>query len=249
MLELGMVLTECGDLPQANMAYDVALRQNPRFLRAALAKHLTLPMIYADVADVARARQEYVNGLETLERELDDRIAGSDWRQVVNGLAWSNFFLAYQGENDKQLQSRYAALTARALDSVDRAWRVPMPVEPAGGTDSRRFCVGAAAKCTVGRYFARWVTDLDRSISEVCVYSLSAGVDEVTTAIAARADRIHAFGGVTPCLDDCAADSFRARSDVLVFRVGNGSGDLCARLDEACAASVCRVGPPRDDRP
>jgi CRISPR-associated protein Csy1 len=218
MLDLGMVLTECGDLPQAKKAYDVALRQNPRFLRAALAKHLTLPMIYADAADVARARQEYVNGLETLERELDDRIAGSDWREVVNGLAWSNFFLAYQGENDKLLQSRYAALTARALDSVDRAWRAPMPVEPA---ERRKIRVGFVSallrECTVGRYFARWVTDLDRKHFEVCVYSLSAGVDEVTTAIAARADRIHAFGG-GDALPSTIAPLIRSeRLDVLVF--------------------------------
>ena len=55
MLDLAMVLSERGDPLQAKKAYGVALRQNPRFLRAALGMNLTLPMIYADAADVARA--------------------------------------------------------------------------------------------------------------------------------------------------------------------------------------------------
>ena len=104
-------------------------------------------MIYADAADVMRARDGYAAGLETLEQELDGRIDGSDWREVADGLIWSNFFLAYQGENDTALQARYAALAARALDSVDRAWREPMPGAPGRGPQNpRRIRVGAFAQ-------------------------------------------------------------------------------------------------------
>jgi predicted O-linked N-acetylglucosamine transferase (SPINDLY family) len=218
MLDLAMVLSERGDPLQAKKAYGVALRQNPRFLRAALGLNLTLPMIYADAADVARARAGYVHGLETLERELDDRIAGSDWRQVADGLIWSNFFLAYQGEDDRQLQSRYAALAARALDSVDRVWREPISAGPPAGRRIRIGFVSALLReCTVGRYFARWLTDLDREHFEVCFYSLSAGVDAVSTAIAARADRVHAFGG-GDALPSTIAPLIRSeRLDVLVY--------------------------------
>src|SRR5450755_965352 len=170
MLDLGMVLAERGDPLQAKKAYGVALRQKPKFLRAALAMNLTLPVIYADATDVARARADYVDGLETLERELESRIAGSEWRQVADGLIWSNFFLAYQGEDDKPLQARYAALAARALDSVDRAWREPMPIRSTEGRKTRIGFVSALLReCTVGRYFARWLTDLDREHFEVCL--------------------------------------------------------------------------------
>jgi predicted O-linked N-acetylglucosamine transferase (SPINDLY family) len=218
MLDLGMVLTERGDPVQAKKAFGVALRQKPRYLRAALAMNLTLPMIYADAADVARARTEYVDGLETLERDLDDRIAGLDWCGVADGLIWSNFYLAYQGENDRQLQSRYAALAARALDSVDPVWRTPMSAAaPAGRKIRIGFVSALLRECTVGRYFARWLTDLDREHFEVCVYSLSAGVDAVTTAIAARADRIHSFGGGEALPSTIAPVIRSERLDVLVY--------------------------------
>ena len=196
MLDLGLVFSERGDPQQARKAYGVALRQNPRYLRAALGMNLTLPMIYADAADVVRARAGFVHGLETLERELDALTAGSGWREVADGLIWSNFLLAYQGENDRALQARYAALVARALDRVDPALRAPLPFEPVTGRKIRIGFVSALLhECTVGRYFTRWVTDLDRERFEVCVYSLSPGVDAVTTAVAARADRLRPLVG------------------------------------------------------
>jgi len=218
MLDLGMVLSERGDPLQAKKAYGVALAQKPHYLRAALAINLTLPMIYSDAADVSRAREGYVSGLETLERELDDRIAGSEWRQVADGLTWSNFFLAYQGEDDKPLQARYASLAARALDSVDRAWREPMPIRSTAGRKTRIGFVSALLReCTVGRYFARWLTDLDREHFEVCFYALSGSVDEVTKTIGARADRVHTFGG-GEALPSTIAPLIRSESlDVLVY--------------------------------
>ena len=48
---------------------------------------------------------------------------------------------------------------------------------------------------TCGRYFRSWITDLDRDRFEVFVYHLFPGLDEVASAIAARADRFRVFGG------------------------------------------------------
>ena len=218
MFDLGMVFAERGDQAKAKKACAVALHQNPRYLRAALAMNLTLPVIYTDAEHVARARSEYVSGLDTLERELDRRIAGSRWREVADGLIWSNFFLAYQGENDRDLQARYAALAASALDRVDPVWRAPLPVSPAAGRRIRIGFVSALLReCTVGRYFARWLTDLDRERFEVCFYPLSGGIDEVTQAITARADRVRPFVG-GDALPSTIAPVIRAeRLDVLVY--------------------------------
>ncbi|HXX86221.1 MAG TPA: tetratricopeptide repeat protein [Casimicrobiaceae bacterium] len=196
MLDLGLVLTERGDPEQARKAFNHALRMNPRSLRAALAINLTLPMIYADTGHLARARAEYVQGLEMLERELDGRIAGLGSAQVADAFIWSNFFLAYQGENDRELQARYAALVARALDRTDPSWRAPLPTERVVG---RRIRIGFISSLlrqgTVGQYFARWVTDLDRDRFEVGFYPLGNNLDAVTEAIRRRADRVRAFVG------------------------------------------------------
>jgi CRISPR-associated protein Csy1 len=196
MLSLGNVLSERGDLAQARKAFGVALRQNSRNLRAALAMNLTLPMVYTDAAHVARARVEYAQGLDALERSLDSLVAGLRRNQVVDGVIWSNFLLAYQGEDDTELQRRYAALVGRALDHVDPGLRAPMA---AAAVTRRRIRIGFVSsflyKCTVGQYFARWLTDLDRERYEVCFYPLRADLDSVTSAIAARADRLRPLVG------------------------------------------------------
>jgi protein O-GlcNAc transferase len=196
MLDLGMVLAERDDSEQARKAFGHSLRQDPHQLRAALAMHLTLPVIYTDALHVARARVEYARGLETLERELSSRMAGMGASQVADELIWSNFYLAYQGEQDRDLQARYAALAARALDGADVQWRAPMPAEVVVGRKIRIGFVSALLReHTVGRYFMRWITDLDRERFEVWFYALTASVDAVTEAITARADHVRTFVG------------------------------------------------------
>src|SRR5207249_8981715 len=62
-----------------------------------------------------------------------------------------------------------------------------------------------------------WVTDLDRDRFEVCVYSLSPGVDSVTTAIAARADRMRPFVGGDALPSTIAPILRSEKLDVLVY--------------------------------
>jgi CRISPR-associated protein Csy1 len=218
MLDLGMVFAERDDSAQARKAFGHALRQDPHQLRAALAKHLTLPVIYTDVDHVARARAEYLQGLEMLERDLACVIAGSSGVKVADGLIWSNFYLAYQGENDRELQSRYAALAARALDSSDGRWRAPMPARPVAGRKIRiGFLSALLREHTVGRYFMRWITDLDRTRFEVWFYSLAAGMDAVTASIASRADRVRAFAGGEATPSTIAPIIRSDQLDILVY--------------------------------
>jgi CRISPR-associated protein Csy1 len=218
MLDLGLVLTERGDPEQARRAFQHAMRQNPRSLRAALAHELTLPMLYADAVDVARSRESYARGLETLHQTLDERLRGAAREEIVDGLIWSNFFLAYQGGEDRALQERYAALCARALDRADASLRAPIRADPVRG---RRIRVGFVSAMlregTVGQYFARWLTDLDRSAFEVCFYPLGGNVDAVTQAIHARADRVRPFmgGDATPSI--IVPVLRREQLDVLVY--------------------------------
>jgi protein O-GlcNAc transferase len=218
LLNLGGVLVERGDPVQAVKAYGHALRLNPRCLRAALGMNLTLPMIYKDVADVTHARAGYLHGLETLEREFEGIVSGLNWGQIADGLVWSNFFLAYQGDNDRLLQERYAALCARALDRGDPAWRKPIAAGPVVGRKIRIGFVSAMLRHgTVGQYFARWLTDLGRDDFEVCFYPLGGSVDEVAEAIGARADRVRPFlgGDTTPSI---VARGIRAEQlDILVY--------------------------------
>jgi len=218
MLDLGLVLTERGDSVQAKKAFMHALERNPRSLRAAFASRLELPMVYADAADVARHRSGFADGLSVLEGELDGRLASLHGRRIVDGLIWSNFFIAYQGEDDRALQSRYARLAARVVERAEASWHASIPAPAVSGRRVRvGFLSALLREGTVGHYFTRWLTDLDRDRFELFFYPLASNVDTVTQAILARADRVHPFIG-GDALPSMVVPVIREEAlDILVF--------------------------------
>jgi len=193
---LGLVLAERNDPAGARNAYGRARALDRTDLRAFFGEQLTLPMVYADGKEVDAARTGFEAGLERLERELVPAIRadGLTETQVLDGLRWVNFFLAYQGRDDRELQRRYAAVAAAAVDAVAPQWRAP---RAALKLRDKRVRIGFASAFfhtgTCGRYFKRWITDLDRDRFEVFVYHLWPGIDDIAQAIAVRADHFRTF--------------------------------------------------------
>ena len=193
---LGLVLAERNDPADARNAYQRARALDPTDLRSLFGERLTLPMVYADGSEVDRARADFESGLAQLERELVPAIGAAHLSetQVLDGLRWVNFFLAYQGRDDRDLQARYAKVAAAAVDAVAPHWRAPILARP---LSARRVRIGFASAFfhtgTCGRYFRRWITDLDSERFEVFAYHLWPGIDDVAQAIATRADHFRTF--------------------------------------------------------
>ena len=196
LFHLGWVEAERGKSELAHEAYARARASDPGDLRSAFALDLSLPMLHVDAEALAMARAAYGHGLEALDAGLATLVAGLTEAQVQDGLRWTNFFLAYQGRDDRALQLAYARLAARALDAVVSSYRSPILPAPVSG---RRVRVGFASAFfhvgTCGRYFKSWITDLDRERFEVFVYHLFPGIDAVAGEIERRADRFRTFGG------------------------------------------------------
>ena len=193
---LGRVYAEREELDHARDAYARSFAADATDLRGALASSLALPIIYADADDLSRAREAYTNALERLHHDVEHLVSRLTADQLLDGLRWTNFFLAYQGRDDRALQASYGSFVARALELRAPQWRVaPEPRPPRG----RRLRVGFASAFfhvgTAGRYFRSWLTELDRERFEVFVYHLCPGMDEIAEEIRARADRFVEFGG------------------------------------------------------
>jgi CRISPR-associated protein Csy1 len=210
-LHYGGTLAERDDLPGALRAYAEAEARDPKLLRALFGRCLTLPMVPGSATELATARAGYADGLAHVEVELPARAAGMAPDALVDELRWTNFLLAYQGEDDRELQQRFARATAHAVDAADPALRAPQQRRQRSG---RRLRVGFASAFfrdgTVGRYFERWITDLPGADFEVFVYHLLPGMDEVASRLQARADRFHALPRFRP-----AQVAARVREDVL----------------------------------
>jgi len=211
-MELAQTLAERDDLPSAREAFAEAERRDPRMLRASIGRALVLPMVAESAQALREARGTYDEGLASLERTLPARAGGMSLAALQDELRWTNFLLAYQGEDDRALQARYGRLLERMLAPV----APPLPQRTSRGG---RVKVGFASVFfrdgTAGRYFERWITDLPPDVFEVFVYHLVPGVDALGRRIAERADHMRHFPRWRP--SQVAPQILADALDVLVY--------------------------------
>jgi protein O-GlcNAc transferase len=181
-----LVKQEIGDTQGAMQALALATARDPDDLRVVIADKLFLPQAYESVEEVERWRGRYTQGLEFLVREADRWLPRA---AEVFELERNNFFLAYQGEDDRELQRRYSGVLARLAGAAAPQLRAPLPVRYDG---SRRLRVGFLGNIfrdsTAGRYFERWVTGLDPRRFERFLYHTAPVADAFTRRIAAASE-------------------------------------------------------------
>ena len=187
------VLSHQGLVAESRAAYEGLATAHPESLRAALGAHLLLPRVYESEAHLEEARARYAAGLERLMEGVGRyRFATPDAALVQS--RWVNFYLAYQGREDRELQGRYGEVLRRVLQPA-----LPAFFEGRRAPSRQRLRIGFLShffyNCVVGRYFASWITDLDKSRFEVFVYYSNETMADDTRSIAAAADTFrHVFG-------------------------------------------------------
>jgi predicted O-linked N-acetylglucosamine transferase (SPINDLY family) len=196
-LELEAELSwQLGDEQRARAAWSHILPREPHKLGVAIADALALPEVYASTADLDARRQRYAQGLDRLLAQSGQFLASAPPAARVAAVQTSNFLLAYQGHDDRELQARYGRFLAQMLDGclppADAGRRMPSP-------DARRririgFASAHFAHTTAGLYFRSWVTDLPRGRFEVFAFRLGGASDYVTDEIRARADHFFDCG-------------------------------------------------------
>ncbi|HVF64215.1 MAG TPA: tetratricopeptide repeat protein, partial [Casimicrobiaceae bacterium] len=114
-------LAERDDVDTAVRAYAEAENRDRKLLRAVFGRHLTMPMVASDAQAFSDARASFERGLARVETDVPVRAAALRAEEVVDELRWTNFLLAYQGEDDRALQARFATMMARTVDAADSA--------------------------------------------------------------------------------------------------------------------------------
>jgi protein O-GlcNAc transferase len=185
-MALAGAVAKVGGFDDARKEYRLLTSQFPSSLRAALAANLLLPQVYGSVAEVERIREEYDQGLARLVRQAPAfRLAGPD--KALAEATWSNFYLAYQGRNDVELQRRYGELLRGVLAPAMPQFFVPRERKPGRARIRVGFLSHFFFNCTAGRYFSSWITHLDRERFETFVYYTNDWMSDDTRAIAAAA--------------------------------------------------------------
>lgn len=206
-----------GGHPQTKTFYAAAARlgrdgERTPSLRAVFGRHLALPAVFASPADMRRARDGYLAGLDALEVAWDSGLPQCATPRLEQ-LAWSNFKLAYQGEDDREPQRRFATLLRRALPAMRPDALEPPPRHP-GSTRRVGLLSSSWRECTAGVYFGGWIAWLREAGYDVHLYQLGPQRDSRTERLAAQAAHfVFHDGRLDPLADRLRED----RLDLLLY--------------------------------
>jgi CRISPR-associated protein Csy1 len=207
------VLSHMGRVDESRRAFQQAAAIEPSSLKAALGANLLLPRVYQGVEHVAQSREAFERGLETLHDRADSFRFVSPEAALADA-RWANFYLPYQGGDDRPLQSRYGDFLRRVL-----APRLPRFYERGERRREGRIRVGFLShffyNSVVSRYFGSWITDLDRDVFEVFVYYTNETMADDTKRIASRAEAFRHLAGRP--LHWIATQVLEDKLDVLVY--------------------------------
>jgi CRISPR-associated protein Csy1 len=195
-LALADLVATSGGFEEARGEYRRIAAQFPASLRAAYGANLLLPQVYASAVQVDELRAGYEAGLAHLEANVDA------YRQARGDAALfeargTNFHLAYQGRDDVALQRRYGAFVRSVLEPALPELYAPRAKRRRDGRIRVGFLSHFFFNCTAGRYFASWITHLDRARFESVVYYTNEWVADDTRTIAAAAATFRHLPGRT----------------------------------------------------
>jgi predicted O-linked N-acetylglucosamine transferase (SPINDLY family) len=171
-----------------------------------------LPILYTDEAEIAVRRAAYERHLRAL---CDDVARGHASGNLVQAVGSSQpFYLAYQGLNDRELQSLYGAMVCRIMGSrypPAQPAAPPRPGEPVKvGIVSGFFRLHSNWKIPI----KGWLTQLDRRRFRLFGYHTGAERDAETEMAAALCERfVHGM----PSIDRWRAEILADAPHVLIY--------------------------------
>ncbi|MBU7581365.1 MAG: glycosyl transferase family 1 [Nostoc sp. TH1S01] len=93
-----------------------------------LLKYLTVPSIYDNAEEIDFYRQRYTQGLQDLIQNTSLNTP-EEKINALNGIGClTNFYLSYQAQNDRDLQSQYGQLVHDIMAANYPQWVAPLPI-------------------------------------------------------------------------------------------------------------------------
>jgi protein O-GlcNAc transferase len=209
-------LQHANRIEEAIRTVDQCLVALPGAADVRLKKRLMLPVVYDTQEEVDHYRRRYQDGLDAFCREttLDTAAGRASAFEAVG--TWVNFFLAYQGRNDRALQHQYGQLLNRVMAATHPQWAGPVampPVAPGGklrvGYVSSHFYRQSVMKNHLG-----WLQEHDKSKVDVYTYHVGKKVDHMTEEVKQNSIR---FWHTPGDLEGACEAIVRDRLHILVF--------------------------------
>ncbi len=213
---LASLHAELDDWHNALPCCDRALALDPERPQAYRLQQLALPALYDTPAEIEAWRARFVAGLERFETKVSQVLAIAPARALGFVCASTNFYLAYQGRDDRDLQARYGRLLHRIMAANLPQWVESLPLP--SDTGDRPLRLGYVSEClrdhVVGKLLLGWLRHRDRDRFHVTCYYTEQPIDEVTAIFQRESNAFHQIPRHIPAM---AAQIARDRPDILIY--------------------------------
>lgn len=213
---LGNMLKSQGRTDGARACYDMALQLDPKFADAFWQRERLLPVVYDDEGHIHASRERYRQGLDELQASLN--LDTRDHRlQALRGLlSGANFYLQYQGLDDRELQCKYGAMLQEVMRRCYPQWSKSLQLRSLRTGDKIRvgYCSAFLRDHNGANWVLGWLKQRDQNDFKVYAYHTGSKTDEITGEFRECCDVFH---HIPANLDRVCEQIYSDAPDVLVY--------------------------------
>ena len=222
-LNLGLALLLQRRLDDAYTVYEKALEIEPahpdvlhnlKILK--VQKRLELPELYDTEEEIAYYRQKFIRALQDLIQETSLATPETRKTALIEAGWHVNFFLAYQGLNDLELQLCYGQFVHRVLAANYPEWVKPRLMPPLSENGKIRIGYVSADmnRHTVGKLSLGWFCNSDKQSFEVYSYYIGRKIDDRSQKFKQHSEAFHhIYGDLEAVCEQIISDQLH----ILVF--------------------------------
>jgi predicted O-linked N-acetylglucosamine transferase (SPINDLY family) len=189
--------SQCGLTQQAICCIEMAARLRPDDDFLKVAPHFVLPPIYQTPDEIIFYRQRYLKGYEILTQRIEQAVADLKPISLASIENFTNFYLSFQGYNDRAIHQRHSDILQKAIAKRYLALTEPVPMPPIGKNGKIRigYIADSLGNNSETRWAVGWLKNHDRSQFEIYSYSFDSDSDLRTEQFKFLSDAFHYLPG------------------------------------------------------
>ncbi|OLP17142.1 hypothetical protein BST81_17480 [Leptolyngbya sp. 'hensonii'] len=197
LFSLLTTLQHSGETAAALQVATEVVQQQPDRLDWEFEHCRIFPILYETPAEIEVYRNRFTVGLAKLTSSIDLIAPPTRSQALAIASRRTNFFLQYQGQDDRGLQAQYGHYLQQVMAAHYPEWSQPLPRYRTSDPDRIRigYCSAFFYQHTVAKLFLGWLKYRTVPEFEVVCYHLGNSTDPFTRQWQAHSDRFHHLPG------------------------------------------------------
>ncbi|MDX2097157.1 MAG: tetratricopeptide repeat protein [Leptolyngbyaceae cyanobacterium bins.59] len=195
--DLILLLREQGEMAEAIATAETAMKTLPEEYTFRILYHLLLPLLYETASEITEYRQRFTTGLQRLIQETKLDTAEARQSALAGTGRLTNFYLTYQFQNNRSLQSQYGQLLHQIMAANYPQWAKtpPMPALENNGKIRVGYASAYLHSYSGTLWLTGWLKYADRQSFELYCYYTGNQPDPITDQFREFCDVFHQIPG------------------------------------------------------